>query len=466
MIGLPEIPHNFQAEQALLGAILANNGAYHRVSEYLRPEHFADPLHGKLFNSVSRLIERGQTVNAVTLKTYAERDEDLQKLGGTTYLADLVAASVHVADAVTFGKLVHDLYLRRRLIEIGEDLVQKAYRPSPDIEAIAQIEAVERSLYDLADDGGSGEAKGFSALLAEAVKEADIAHRRGGKTGGLATGFSALDGLLGGLHKSDLIILAARPSMGKTALATNIGLNVASAFREEDIEGQRVLVDGAPVAIFSLEMSGTQITNRILADQAQIPGNKVRSGEMSTFEWDRYLAANTKLQHLPLFVDDTPALSISALRTRARRMKRQHNVGLIIIDYLQMMRGTTNVGDGRVQEVSEISRGLKALAKELDVPVLALSQLSRAVENRTDKHPQLSDLRDSGTIEQDADVVIFVYREEYYIERSNKKGGPEHIAAMGLAEIDIAKQRHGPIGTIPMRFNGAYTKFSDMGPAS
>jgi replicative DNA helicase len=466
VIGQPDIPHNFEAEQALLGAILVNNGTYHRVSEFLRPEHFTDPLHGRLYDSISRLIDRGQAVNPVVLRTYAERDDDLQRVGGNAYIAELASASVHMIDAIAFGRLVHDLYLRRKLIEIGEDLVAKAYRPSPEIEAVGHIEDVERSLYALADSGSFGEAKTFSALLTEAVKEAELAHQRQTGTSGIATGFKALDDLLGGLHKSDLVILAARPAMGKSSLAANIGFNAAQAYRQEEREGQQVVVDGAAVVIFSLEMSGTQITHRIMAEQAEVPHHKVRKGGMSNAEMDRYFDAVTQLQHLPLYVDDTPALTISALRTRARRLKRQHGVGLIIVDYLQMLRGSTNVGDGRVQEVSEISRGLKALAKELDIPVLALSQLSRAVENRTDKRPQLADLRDSGTIEQDADVVMFIYRDEYYLEQSAKKGSPEHIASMGLAEVNIAKQRHGPTGTIPMRFNGAYTKFSDMGGAN
>lgn len=464
MIPAPTIPHNFEAEQALLGSILVSNATYHRVSEFLKPEHFTDPLHGRLFDSVSRLIERGQVVSPVTLRTYAERDEGLQNAGGVDYIARLASASVQVIDAVAYAKLVTDLYLRRRLIEIGEEAIATAYRPSPDCEATAQIEAVERSLYALADSGSFGEAKPFTALLTEAAREAEMAHQRQAGTSGISTGFLAIDGILGGLHRSDLIILAARPAMGKSALATNIGFNIARSYREAMVDDRKVVADGAAVGIFSLEMSGTQITHRLMAECAEVANDKVRKGQMTNLEMDRYLNAVVELQHLRLYVDDTPALTISALRTRARRLKRQYGIGFIIVDYLQLLRGSTNAGDGRVQEVSEISRGLKTLAKELDVPVLALSQLSRAVENRQDKRPQLADLRDSGTIEQDADVVMFIYRDEYYLAQSVKKGTPEHIASMGLAEINIAKHRHGPTGTIPMRFNGAYTKFSDMGP--
>ena len=479
-VRLREPPHNFEAEQALLGAILVNNNAYQRVSEYLRPEHFADPLHGKLYDSLSRLIERGQVVSAVTLKTYVEQDEAMKAAGGAAYLARLAAASVHVVDAAGFGQAVHDLYLRRQLIDLGEGVVNGAFAGDVDETALQQIETAEKKLYDLATTGQTeGGFKPFRAALTEATVAAEAAYHRVGQLTGIATGLVQLDQLLGGLHRSDLLILAGRPSMGKTALATNIAFNAARAYREEIVDGAPKAVDGAVVGFFSLEMSSEQLATRMLSEQAEIPSEKIRKGELNSSDFDKVLSVSHDLEHLNFFIDDTPALSIAALRTRARRLKRTHGLGLLIVDYLQLLApaGKTRQ-ENRVQEVSEITRGLKTLAKELDVPVLALSQLSRAVEQREDKRPQLSDLRESGSIEQDADVVMFVYREEYYLtrseptrraEESDQKFNERHEGwrqrceqTYGKAEVIVAKQRHGPTGKVSLAFEGQFTKFDNL----
>jgi replicative DNA helicase len=458
-----DLPHNFEAEQALLGSILVNNATYQQVSEFLKPEHFADPLHGRLFGSIATLLERGQVVNPITLKTYVEQDEDLRKAGGTKYLTEMVGTSVHVLDAAQMGQLVRDLAVRRRLIEVANGALSAAYGADPADTAAAQIERVERDLYQLAESGSDGGFWDFTNLLTETVKSAESAHSRTDSLTGISTGLTDLDRLLGGLHASDLIILAARPGVGKTALATNIAFQAAKAHRLEEQDGQRKTVDGASVGFFSLEMAAKQIVTRILAEQAGVPSERVRRGELSGPEMDRLIIVSAQMQGLPLHIDDTPALTIGALRTRARRLKRQRGLDLIVVDYLQLVEASHRK-DGRVQEVSEISRGLKTLAKELDVPVLALSQLSRAVEQRQDKRPQLSDLRDSGTIEQDADVVMFVYREEYYLQQGSPAERAKLGDVAGQAEVIIGKQRHGPTGTINLEFDGPTTRFSDAKP--
>jgi replicative DNA helicase len=475
-----EPPHNFEAEQALLGSILVNNNAYHRVAEFLKGEHFADPLHGKLFDSLARLIERGQIVSAITLNTYVEQDEAMKEAGGTAYIAKLAAASVHVIDAGEFGRLVHDLYLLRQLIDLGQNVVNSAFKPTLDETAIEQIEVAEKKLYDLASVGQTdGGFKPFRAALTEATVAAEAAYGRAGKLTGVATGLFKLDQLLGGLHRSDLIILAGRPSMGKSALAANIGFSAAKAYREEIINGKPSAADGAVVGFFSLEMSAEQLATRMISEQAAIPSEKIRKGELISTDFDRVLSVSRELEHLNFFIDDTPALSIAALRTRARRLKRTHGLGLLIIDYLQLLSPSgKSRQENRVQEVSEITRGLKTLAKELDVPVLALSQLSRAVEQREDKRPQLADLRESGSIEQDADVVMFIYRDEYYLMReepkrrtdeSDQRFNERHEAwrqrceqMYGKAEVIVAKQRHGPTGIVRLSFEGQFTKFDDL----
>lgn len=476
-----EEPQNVEAEQALLGSILINNAAYHRVGEFLKGEHFTNPLHGKLFDDMARLIEKGQVVSVITLKTYLEHNEAMKEAGGAEYLANLAAASVHVIDAEQYGRVIHDLYLRRQLIALGHDVVNGAFKPTIEESALEQIETAEKQLYDLASAGQiEGGFKPFRASLTEAMEAAEAAYHRAGQLTGVSTGLFQLDQLLGGLHKSDLIILAGRPAMGKSSLATNIGFNAARAYREEhDANGRAKAVDGAVVGFFSLEMSAEQLATRMISEQAEIPSEKIRKGELISADFDRVLSVSHELEHLNFFIDDTPALSIAALRTRARRLKRTHGLGLLIVDYLQLLApsGRTRQ-ENRVQEVSEITRGLKTLAKELDVPVLALSQLSRAVEQREDKRPQLADLRESGSIEQDADVVMFIYRDEYYLmrdepqrraEESDQRFNERHDAwrqrceqQYGKAEVIVAKQRHGPTGIVRLAFEGQFTKFGNL----
>ena len=473
-------PHNFEAEQALLGALMLNNKAYDRVSEFLRPEHFAEPGHGRIYAACVKLIERGQIANPVTLRTYMEQDQALAEIGGAEYLAQLAGAAVSIINAGDYARLIFDLHLRRELIDLGSEVVNTAYEQDVDVTATDQIGQAEARLYDLATTGQTeGGFEDFRSVVIQAVEQAAAAHKRQGKLSGVPTGLIDLDGKLGGLHPSDLLILAGRPSMGKTALATNIAFNAAMSYAEElDALGHPKAVDGAKVAFYSLEMSAEQLATRILAERAEVASHKIRQGELSHEEFERLTIAAQDLHRLQLFIDDTPALSISAIRTRSRRLKRKSGLGLIVIDYLQLLRGSGPHSENRVQEVSEITRGLKALAKELDVPVIALSQLSRAVEQREDKRPQLSDLRESGSIEQDADVVMFVYREQYYLERAEPGRRPEeseekfnerHAKWMerceevhNTAEVIVAKQRHGPVGTVRLSFLGEYTKFGNL----
>jgi replicative DNA helicase len=473
-------PHNLEAEQALLGAILLNNRAYEQVSEFLRADHFAEPVHGRIYAACGKLIDRGQIANPVTLKTYFEQDGGLTEIGGSAYLAALANAVVSIINAVDYGKLVFDLHLRRSLIALGSDVVNTAYDASLDNPALDQIGQAEARLYELATTGqAEGGFADFRTVLIEAISQAEAAHKRQGKLSGVPTGLIDMDRKLGGLHGSDLIILAGRPSMGKTSLATNIAFNAARVYTEEvDALGNRRAADGALVAFFSLEMSAEQLATRILAEQAEVASHKIRQGELENEEFDRLVVAAQDLHRLPLYIDDTPALSVSALRTRARRLKRQHGLGLIVIDYLQLLRGSNATSENRVQEISEITRSLKALAKELAVPVIALSQLSRAVEQREDKRPQLADLRESGSIEQDADVVMFVFREQYYLERAEPGRRPEESEekfnerhskwqerceeVWNTAEVIIAKQRHGPVGMVRLSFQGEYTKFGNL----
>jgi replicative DNA helicase len=459
MTGMPELPHNFEAEQALLGAILVNNHAYHQVADFLRAEHFADPLHGELFEAVSKLLSRGQSVNVITFKAYIEQNAALREAGGAAYLARMAASSVHMFDAAVFGRIVVEAAARRRLIGLAEEARAAAYAPLSGETATDQVERLERALYDIASDQVEGGFQNSNQIIAKTLRTAEGAYQRAGKLAGISTGFKSLDRLLGGLHKSDLIILAGRPSMGKTALATNIAVDSARTHStEDDGRGGRRTIEGAVVGFCSLEMSAEQLMTRIIAERAGVPSERVRRGELTKVEVQRLIDAGTALQGLPLYIDETPALSLAGLRSRARRQQRQYGLGLIVVDYLQLMHSDRT--DGRVQEVSEISRGLKALAKEINVPVLALSQLSRGVENRTDKRPLLSDLRDSGTIEQDADVVMFIYREEYYLERG---GGRDRLKEVqGLTELHIAKHRHGPTGVVPLSFDGATMTFKDQ----
>ncbi|NIA70309.1 replicative DNA helicase [Pelagibius litoralis] len=472
-------PSNDEAEQALLGAILANNAAYEKVSDFLRVEHFADGVHARIFEACGKLIERGQIANAIQLKNLFEQESALAEVGGAQYLAQLQSSYVTIINAADYGKTIHDLYLRRELITLGEDLVNDAFEHDLDTEATDQIEGAEDRLYKLAEVGQTeGGLIGFKSAILESLHMTEAAMKRDGLSG-VSSGLQDLDALLGGFHPSDLVILAARPSMGKTSLATNIAFNVAAAPRmEKDAEGNPV-EQRQPVAFFSLEMSAEQLATRILSERSGVRSDAMRRGDIRDEDFDSVFEKSRELYELPLFVDDTPALSVSQVRTRARRLKRQHGLSMIVIDYLQLMQPPPNKrSDNRVQEVSEITRGLKALAKDLDVPVIALSQLSRAVEQREDKHPQLADLRESGSIEQDADVVMFIYREQYYVERAEptQRDGEDDNKfherleswktrcerAYGKAEIIVAKQRHGPIGSREFSFDGNTTRFSDL----
>jgi len=475
-------PHNTEIEQALLASILVNNKAYERVSDFLRAEHFAEGVHGRLYEAIGKLIERGQIADPLTLKALFDQDMALQEIGGAQYLIRLVESAVNIINAADYGRTIYDLHLRRQLITLGEDVVNEAFAHELERDARVQIEAAEKRLFDLATTGQfEGGFRQFDVALADAILLAEAAFKRSGRTTGVATGFTELDKLLGGLHPSDLVVLAGRPSMGKTALATNVAFHAARNYRPVQMpDGTIKAEDGAVVGFFSLEMSSEQLATRILSEESGVPSDKIRRGEVSHTDFDKFVQASQQLANVPLFIDDTPALTIAALHTRARRLQRQRGLQLIIVDYLQLLRGSGEgtSAENRVQEISEITRGLKALAKELNVPVLALSQLSRAVENREDKRPQLSDLRESGSIEQDADVVMFVYREEYYLSRgeptrrtdeNDEKFNNRYQAwqerleqVHATADIMIAKQRHGPIGKVTLRFDGNTTKFENF----
>jgi replicative DNA helicase len=467
------MPHNEEAEQALLGAILVNNKAYEKVADFLRDDHFFNPVHARIYRACEALIDRAQIANPITLKTYFESDGDLEAVGGADYLADLAAGMITIINADDYGKTIYDLYLRRQLIELGEEITHTAYDSDIDHGPHDQIEQAESQLFGMVEHGDARRGfVHFKSSLAEAIDHAEAAFNRDSHVSGVTTGLTDLDKKLGGMHSSDLLILAGRPSMGKTALATTIAFNSARAYMKSD--GQ----EGGKVAFFSLEMSSDQLATRILSAQSRVESDRIRRGDIRSDDFKRFVSVANELSTLPFFIDDTPALSISAIRTRARRLKRKHGLDLLVVDYLQLLRGSKRAGDNRVQEISEISQGLKAIAKELDIPVLALSQLSRAVEQRENKRPLLSDLRESGSIEQDADVVAFVYRDEYYLSREEPKQKPDesddsfneryerwrqlHEESFNKAECIIAKQRHGPIGTVELFFNGKYTQFDDL----
>ena len=463
------LPHNLEAEQGLLGALLVNNRAMEKVGDFLKSTHFFLPAHQRIFESLNTLIERGQSASPVTLKNYFEKDEDLRDVGGAEYLADLAANAMSVINAYDYGKTIYELHLRRELVNLGEEVVNDAYEHNLETDAQATIEKAESRLFTLAE---SGEVKGgFTTLrdsVVTAIEMAERAYKTEGHVTGVGVGLTDMDKKLGGLQKSDLLILAGRPSMGKTALATNMAFNAAKKYAQSGGK------EGGIVGFFSLEMSADQLATRILADASGISGDAIRKGNIKQDDFRKFVEASQTLSQVPLYIDDTPALSIGAVRTRARRLKRQHGLDVLVIDYLQLLRGNGSKQglDNRVQEVSEITRGLKAIAKELEIPVLALSQLSRQVENREDKRPQLSDLRESGSIEQDADVVMFVYREEYYLSRAEPEPGTEkHMQwqermdkAHNIGECIVAKARHGPIGTVQMYFNPDLTRFSDLDP--
>jgi replicative DNA helicase len=474
-------PHNYEAEAALLGAILVNNQVFEKVSEFLLAEHFADALHGRIYEACGRLIQRGQIANVLTLKNLFDQDAALADIGGAQYLARLANAVVTIINAEDYGRAVHDLFLRRQLIEIGADVVNDAFVHDLDESAMDQVEKTEQRLFNLAESGQTeASLRSLTHALTAAVTQAEAAFKRSSHITGVTTGLLDLDRKLGGLHPSDLVILAGRPSMGKTALATNIAFNAAAAYREEvDALGTVKVIEGAKVAFFSLEMSAEQLATRILAEKIEVASDRIRRGDVRESDFLKLVAAAQELSRVPLYIDDTPALSIAGLRTRARRLKRQQGLGLIVVDYLQLMRPSPGArSENRVQEISEVTRGLKAIAKELHVPVMALSQLSRAVEQREDKRPQLADLRESGTIEQDADVVMFIYREQYYHERSEPQQRPDEAEDKyqqrmdryqergakihNVAEVMIAKQRHGPVGNVLLYFDGTITKFDNL----
>ncbi len=461
------LPSNLEAEQALLGALLSENSLFERVGDFLRPEHFVDPLHVRLFEAIGSFVQRGQLANPITLRDYFQEDEALEQVGGASYLANLVGSTVSFSNSLDYGRQIYDLYLRRQLIHVGEEIVQNARTHDLETTALSHIEGAEKRLFDLATTGQSERGfQKFSSALTQAITTAEVAFKRDSHVVGVTTGFLDVDHKLGGLHPSDLLIIAGRPSMGKTALATNMAFNAAQAFLKNPETGS-----GAPVAFFSLEMSAEQLALRLLSQETGVASDRIRRGAISQQDFPKFVEVSQTLSQLPFFIDDTPALSVASLRTRARRLKRQEGLGLIVIDYLQLMTsGGKTSSENRVQEVSEITRGLKSLAKELNVPVIAASQLSRSVEQREDKRPQLADLRESGSIEQDADVVMFIYRQEYYTSRQKPNEGSEKMLLwqqqMGdvhnRAEVIVAKQRHGPIGTVTLHFEGMLTKFSNF----
>lgn len=459
------LPHNADAEQSLLGALLLKNESLEEVSSFLSGYHFAVEIHGKIYDAAKSLIERGLLADPITLKSFFEKNNDLQPVGGAVYLVKLVESVVNTAAIKDYGLLIYDLYLRRQLMAIGNEIAYKATNFSTDETAETQIDSAEDKLFKLSTANSND--KGFVSFdnaLAEAITNAAAAKDNDTGISGITTGLRDLDGQLGGLHNSDLIILAGRPSMGKTALATNIAYNAAVAKKN----GSRC---GASVGFFSLEMSTEQLATRLLAQEAAVASHKIRQGIIKNDDFQKIVQTSRELVNIPLYIDDTPALSVSAIRARARRLKKQHGLDLIIIDYLQLLLPSeSRRNDGRVQEISEITRALKTLAKELNIPIIALSQLSRAVEQRDDKRPQLADLRESGAIEQDADVVLFVYREEYYESRREPNPDSEkHLEwqkRMGriynIAEVVLAKQRHGPIGNVKLFFDGQLTKFGNL----
>ena len=457
-------PSNLEAEQALIGSVLVNNDVIDEVSSFIKPSIFYDPAHVKIYEVIENLNNKGMIANPITLKNYFEKDNMLNEVGGTEYLVKLTRFSGSTKQAIDYAKIIHEMYLRRELVSISEKLsydTLNANTQEQDAENI--IESTEKSLFNLAERGSFSQSFiEFKKAIDKTIELATLAMQSDRGIVGVPTGLTDLDEKLGGLHKSDLVILAGRPSMGKTALATNIAYNAAQNILSKQ--------EKSSVAFFSLEMSSEQLSTRILSEQARIKSDSIRQGNVTEEEINRYIETSRNIYNLPLFIDETPAITIATLSNRARRIKRLNGLSLIVVDYIQLMRSSSNKNDGRVQEISEITQGLKAIAKELSVPVLALSQLSRAVEQRDDKQPQLADLRESGSIEQDADVVMFVYREAYYLERKQPKlGSIEHAEwqskmndVNGLADIILGKQRHGPTGTVKVEFEGIYTKFKDL----
>ena len=466
-------PHNLQAEMAVLGAILFDNNAHQRVTDILKPRDFYAPANAAIFEVLDRLIASGRVADGVTLREHFDRDGKLVDIGGARYLADLLDSAAFGPEILDYAKLIHDLSLRRELIDIGSEMVQKATRSDLDEPGESQIQEAEKKLFSLAERGAGAQGfQSFNSALATSIETATLAFKRDGKIAGVPTGLTDLDRMLGGLHKSDLIILAARPSMGKTALATNLAYHAAkNCKRSPGPNGLMKTDEGGVVGFFSLEMSSDQLAARVLADVSQVPSDKMRKGDLSPRDYEMIREVAQSMEGLPLYIDDMGGISISQLSARARRRQRTSGLDLLNIDYLQLVTPSgSSKNQGRVQEVTEITKSLKALAKELAIPIIALSQLSRAVESREDKRPQLADLRESGSIEQDADVVMFIYREAYYLERLEPgEGDPRHqewkdqmALKFNVAEVIIAKQRHGPIGRVEVGFNPARVKFSDL----
>ena len=465
------LPHNIEAEQQLLGAILTNNDVFDRVSSIVRAEHFFEPVHKRIFEIASARIQKNTLASPVTIKAFMEDDAGLKELGGASYLARIAGAAVASYAARDYAQMIYELAVRRELMRLGQDITARAGSIAVEDDPKDQITEAEQRLYTLAEQGSAE--KGFVSFLkatTDAVQSALAAYQRDGGLAGISTGLADLDKKLGGLHPSDLLILAGRPSMGKTSLATNIAFNIAKAHKRGKLrDGSEGSVNGGVVGFFSLEMSSEQLAARILSEASQVPSENIRRGNLTEAEFRRFVEAAKALEASPLYIDDTPALPISQVAARARRLKRTRGLDVLMVDYLQLLRGSSR--DNRVQEVSEITQGLKAIAKELNIPVVALSQLSRQVESRDDKRPQLSDLRESGSIEQDADVVMFVYRDEYYRER--EKPGDHELDKMaawkevmeqvhGRAEVIIGKQRHGPIGHVELSFESQFTRFGNL----
>ena len=475
-----DLPFNIDAEQVLLGNLMVNNEDLNKVSDFLSKEHFYVPVHQKIYDAIQKFHDKGVLANPVTLKNYFDQDESLKEHGGPKYLADLAGLSLGIVNMHDYGKAIYELALKRDLISIGKEIVNDARQSSIDLSAHDQIERAEKKLYDLSTDDIERN-KGFSQLktpLQGAINKAQLAFQNKGRVSGIATDFTDLDEILGGFQNSDLIIMAGRPSMGKTAVSVNLAYNACrnlvanhENMLKEDEKGELKGSKPKSVGFFSLEMSSEQIATRMLSMVSGVSSTKLRTGHIDEDEFSDIAIATKKLQDLPFYIDDTPSISVAALRTKARRLKRMHNLGIIIVDYLQLMRADNSKREmNRVQEISEITQGLKAIAKELDIPVIALSQLSRAVEQREDKRPLLSDLRESGSIEQDSDIVIFIYREEYYLMRKKPKEGTEQYAkwqadmesVSNITELIISKHRNGPIGSVRLFFDAHYTRFSNL----
>ena len=477
-LDVTRLPRNIEAEQALLGALLANNKAYEKISDFLRAEHFSYPIHVKIFDVMTRLIQKGHVADVITLKNYFEQDGTLNDVGGISYLVKLEGASNPLTNIEYYAQFIYDKYLRRELIATGYDIASEAMSENLEETTPKILENAERRLFNIAEHGdGQRGLQGFGQVLNSALVMIDKAYQKEGKISGLPTGLHELDYRMGGLNPSDLIILAGRPAMGKTALALNIAYNVASFMYKE---GDKIEPKERGVAVFSLEMSSEQLASRVLSNITDTPGHKLRTGDIELGEFNRIAAAVSEYQQLPMYIDDTPGITVGMIRTRARRLKRTQGLGLIIIDYIQLISGSgSRKSEGnRVQEMTEISRELKVLAKELNVPVIALSQLNRGVESRDDKRPQMSDLRESGSIEQDADIVMFVFRENYYIHNAepkrNAEESEEHFTkryedwvtrdreTANLGEVIIGKHRHGSTGTIKLFWNGEFARFTDL----